>query len=109
LPKVAGDEGQGPIGRCTVLSDRDREALREVERRLLLEDPEFARSFTARARRLPHPIGPLGGKVFLIVGLLLSALVLDAGSLGGAAAFAVATGLIWLAWRRTGGAGQHPS
>jgi Protein of unknown function (DUF3040) len=82
-----------------VLSDRERETLREVERRLLQEDPAFARSFEARAKRLPRPAGGPGIKIFLIAGLLLSALVLVAGSLGGALAFATATGLIWLVWR----------
>jgi hypothetical protein len=92
-----------------VLSDRERDTLREVERLLLNQDPEFARSFKARAQRLPHPTSRLGIKIFLIAGLMLSALVLVAGSLGGAVAFAVATGLIWLAWRRTGGIDQQPS
>jgi hypothetical protein len=94
--------GQQLIRRCTVLSDRERKTLREVERRLLIEDPEFARSFAARAQRLPGPAGPLGIKIFLIAGLLVSAFVLVAGSLGGAVAFATATGLIWLTWRWAG-------
>jgi Flp pilus assembly protein TadB len=83
-----------------VLSDRDWEALREVERRLSSEDPGFARSFEARAQRLPRTsTGGAGIRIFLIAGLLLSALVAVAGSLGGAAAFATATGLVWLVWR----------
>jgi hypothetical protein len=83
-----------------VLSDRERETLREVERRILSEDPEFARSFDAHAQRLPHASpGGVGIRIFLVVGLLLSALVLVAGSLSGAVAFATTTGLIWLAWR----------
>jgi DUF3040 family protein len=89
-----------------VLSDREREALREVERQILNEDPEFVRSFDARAQRLPHHTGGPGIKIFVLAGLLLSALVLAAGSIGGAVAFAVATGLIWLAWRWAGGMHQ---
>jgi hypothetical protein len=92
-----------------VLSDRERETLREVERRLLIEDPGFARSFEARAQLLPHPTGGLAIKIFLITGLLLSALVLLAGSPGGAVTFAAATGLAWLAWRWAGGMHQQPS
>jgi hypothetical protein len=92
-----------------VLSDRERETLREVERRLLIEDPAFARTFTARAQRLPHPTTGLGIKIFLITGLLLSALVLVAGSIGGAVAFAAATGLIWVTWRWAGEPDQRPS
>jgi hypothetical protein len=37
--------------------------------------------------------------------MLISALLLVIGSLGGAVAFTAATGLIWLAWRF--GAGAH--
>ena len=39
------------------------------------------------------------GLLSVVAGLLLSALMLVAGSLSGAVAFATATGLIWLAWR----------
>jgi Flp pilus assembly protein TadB len=83
-----------------MLSDRERETLRELEQRILDEDHRFARSFEARARHLPSgsAAGP-GMRIFLIVGLLVSALALVAGSLGFALAFALATGLIWLVWR----------
>jgi hypothetical protein len=47
----------------------------------------------------------VGIKIFLVAGLLISALTLVIGSLGGAVAFTTATGLIWLAWRF--GAGTH--
>jgi hypothetical protein len=85
-----------------MLDDFERNALREVERRLLSEDPEFARAFDARAQRLSSASLVGGGiRIFLVGGLLVSALVLGAGSLSGAVAFAIATGLIWLAWRFT--------
>jgi hypothetical protein len=82
-----------------VLSDRERETLREVERGLLTDDPDFARSFAARAQDLPRRKGGVGNKIFLASGFLLSTLVLAAGSLAGAAAFAVTTVLVWMAWR----------
>ncbi len=83
-----------------MLSDRERETLREVERRLLSEDPGFTRSFEARAQRLPRGTrGGVGLKIFLAAGLLLSAFVLVTGSAAGAVAFATATGLIWVVWR----------
>jgi hypothetical protein len=83
-----------------MLNDHERNTLREFERRLLSEDPEFARSFDARAQRLASASPPgVGIKIFLVGGLLLSALVLVAGSLSGAVAIAVATGLVWLVWR----------
>jgi DUF3040 family protein len=91
-----------------VLSDREREALRRVERQILNEDPAFVRSFDARAQRLPHRTGGVAIKIFVAVGLLISAFVLVAGSLGGAVLFAVATGLVWLVWR-VGGTHRQPS
>ena len=39
--------GAGPRGRCVVLNDRERELLFEIERGLLVEDPEPVRSFGA--------------------------------------------------------------
>ena len=91
-----------------MLSDRERETLREVEARILNENPEFARTFQARAQRLPRvSTGGVGIKIFLVVGLLLSALMLVVGSLTGALAFAIATGLVWLMWRFAGDAGQQ--
>ena len=85
-----------------MLDDYERNSLREVERRLLSEDPEFARAFDARAQRLSRAsLVGVGIKIFLMGGLLVSALVLTAGSLSGAVMFAIATGLIWLAWRYT--------
>jgi hypothetical protein len=92
--------GRATGGRCVVLNDHEREALREVERRLLSEDPDFAESFTARAQHLSDPSrAGVGIKAFLVAGLVVSALMLVIGSLGGAAAFATGTGCIWLAWR----------
>jgi hypothetical protein len=86
--------------RCVVLSDHERKALREVERRLVREDPEFARSFDARAHRLSRASRDGARiKLFLLAGSLLSSIALIAGSLSGAVTFAVATALIGLVWR----------
>ena len=82
-----------------MLSDHEWKTLREVERRLLTEDPEFTRSFDTRAQRLHGGSDRWGLQIFVVTGLLLSALMLVTGSLSGAVAFAAATGLIWLAWR----------
>lgn len=91
-----------------MLSDHERETLREVERRLLSDDPTFAQSFDARAQRLsPAYQDRVGFTMVIVAGLLLSALMLVIGSLGGAAAFAAGTGLIWLAWRFGGGMHQQ--
>jgi hypothetical protein len=84
-----------------VLSDHERKTLQELERQFMADDPEFPRRFDARAQRLDRK--HLGGAATIaIVGaVLLVALMLVAGSLGGALAFATATGLIWLAWRHS--------
>jgi hypothetical protein len=92
-----------------VLSDREREALREVEQQILDEDPGFARSFEAGAQCLPRRAGGPGIKIFVLAGLLLSVFLLVAGSLAGAVAVVVGTGLIWLAWRWAGGMRQQSS
>jgi hypothetical protein len=85
-----------------MLDDYEKNTLREVEAQLLSDDPEFARAFDARAQDLSRAhLAGVGTTIFLIGGLLVSALVLIAGSLSGAVAFAVATGMIWMAWRLT--------
>ena len=89
-------------------SDHERETLLGIERRLLSEDPRFAQSFDARARHLHNtPRYGVGVKIFLVAGLLISALMLVIGSLGGAVAFTLGTGLIWLAWRFEAGSHQQ--
>lgn len=82
-----------------MLSGHERTTLRELERRLLTEDPEFTRSFDASAQHLHGGPDRWGLQTSLVTGLLLSALMLVTGSLGGSVAFAAATGLVWLAWR----------
>ena len=85
-----------------MLSDHERETLREVERQFLAEDPEFARSFDTRARDLggEHRVS-VSLQIGIVAAVLLVALMLVAGSPAGALAFATATGLIWHAWRHS--------
>jgi hypothetical protein len=85
-----------------VLSDHEWRTLREVERRFLTEDPEFARSFATRAQRLErrHLDGGLA-KIAILAAVLLGALMLVAGSPSGALAFAAGAALIWLARRHS--------
>jgi hypothetical protein len=92
-----------------VLNDHERETLREVERQFLVEDPEFTRSFDARAQRLQrrHLDGGLV-KIFLVAAVLFGALMLLAGSPSGALAMAALAGLIWLARRRSNGTPSRP-
>ena len=82
-----------------MLSDHEQERLRALERQFRAEDPEFTRSFDTRARHLRRQHGD---SVSLTIGIgigaavLLGALLLLAGSPGGALAFVAAVGLIWL-------------
>jgi hypothetical protein len=73
--------------------------LHEVERQCLADDPKFTRSFDKRAQRLQREGLATSTKIAIAVAVVLGALMLIAGSLGGALASAVLTGLIWLIWR----------
>lgn len=82
-----------------MLSEHDWTVLGEVERQLRAEDPEFTRSFATNAQRLQRgrPDRDLI-KLATVGAVLLAALMLVAGSAGGALAFAAVAGLIW--WAR---------
>lgn len=86
-----------------MLSDYERKTLREVERQLMLEDPEFARSFYAHEQHPPRDHHRPPNKIVIVVAVLLSALLsallLIVGLLSGALTFAAVAGLIWMAWR----------
>lgn len=82
-----------------MLSDPEWKSLCDVERQLLAEDPEFARRFEARQTLLSGHPRKSGARIALIVGLLLTVIMLVAGSPSGALAFAAATSVVWLAWR----------
>ncbi|MGH3985537.1 MAG: DUF3040 domain-containing protein [Pseudonocardiaceae bacterium] len=90
-----------------MLSDHERKTLRDVERQLMFEDPEFARSFDAHEQHLPRGHHRLAAKIAIVVAVLLSALLsallLVTGLLSGALTFAAVTGLIWAAWRYSDG------
>ena len=86
-----------------MLSDHEREALREVERRFQVEDPRFTRAFEARQARLERRPHKLGARLAVVVAALFTAFLLLAGSVTGALAVALATGLLWLAWSRSAG------
>jgi Protein of unknown function (DUF3040) len=60
---------------CVVLSDYERKTLREVERQLMVEDPEFARSFHAHERHPARDHHRPTNKIAIAVAVLLSALL----------------------------------
>ena len=91
-----------------MLSDHERKTLQELERQFMADDPEFPRAFDARAQRLDRK--HLGGTATtaIVAAVLLFALMLVAGSLGGALMLATVTGLIWWAWRHSGDTRRQP-
>jgi hypothetical protein len=86
-----------------VLSNYERKTLREVERQLMLKDPEFARFFPAHQQHPPRDHHRSTDKIVIVVAVLfsalLSALLLIVGLLSGALTFAAVAGLIWMTWR----------
>lgn len=80
-----------------MLSDREREALREIQRQVFVDDPDFERSF--RALEAPKPPSPhrWAYRVVVVIAAFLTVAMVVAGSAGGALAFAVVAGAVWLA------------
>lgn len=91
-----------------MLSDHERKALREIQRQLLVEDPNFERSFraieapTSRSHReLAYPAGIVIAALLAVVGLLV-------GSPGAVVAFSVIAVLVWFAKHRRNSAAGEP-
>jgi hypothetical protein len=80
-----------------MLSDDEARTLRELERRLRDDDPEFPRRFDARAQRLERR--HVGMPVVVMVAFLFGGVSLIAGAPGAALALITVTALVWLAWR----------
>ncbi len=93
-----------------MLSDHERAALIELERGLVAQDPNFARSFDSRSFRGSGRLPPHGpGRACLVafvLAALLSVFMLVAGSSFSALAFAAVAGVAWVAWGR--GDGTRP-
>jgi hypothetical protein len=92
-----------------MLSDRERERLREIQRRFMTEDPDFVREFGARPEQptteQPTARQPYldGYSICIISAVSLSVLMLLAGSPAVALLLAISAGLISAAQRR----GRH--
>ena len=78
-----------------MLSDHEREALRELERQFTA-DPDSAPTFCPSPGYRRH-LGP-SGTLLITAMLFLGMLMLMAGSLTAALMFGVVTWLIWWAW-----------
>jgi ABC-type dipeptide/oligopeptide/nickel transport system permease subunit len=83
-----------------VLDDYERNALREVEWQLSIEDPCFVRNFDldqeGRSDRSRHRSG---ARIALAITLVLCTLLLLVASPAGALAAAGTAALVWLVWR----------
>jgi hypothetical protein len=84
-----------PHRRCVVLSDHEREALRELERQFTAEPESAQLSVSHHAGR--RYFGP-SGMLLMTTMLFLGVIMLMAGSLTGALMFGTVTWLIWWAW-----------
>ncbi|MDN5919811.1 MAG: DUF3040 domain-containing protein [Pseudonocardia sp.] len=82
-----------------MLSDHEMKTLRELERQLLDDDPEFPRRFDTRARRLGGNHLGMPAATAIAVVMVLAAVLLVAGAPGAALGLVTVTGVLWLAWR----------
>lgn len=94
-----------------MLSDHERETLDEIQHRLVAEEPQFARSFESRARRLGvrgRRLRQTGVTVLIVTALLLAAFMIVVHAVGPALFFsAAACCLVWLRRGRRAGAGRR--
>jgi hypothetical protein len=102
-----------------VLDDREREALHEIQRQLLVEDPGFARSFDTETQALNtnpqrlHRGSPDVTRrtytILLVLSSMYGVILLLAGSPTSALMLAAMAALMWEArWRRGGVTDQRP-
>jgi hypothetical protein len=81
-----------------MLSDRDRERLREIRRRMMAEDPEFVRALVTKPVR--SEAAGAGADAYTVGGvgaISLSVILLLAGQLGISLLLAVCAALVWMA------------
>ena len=94
-----------------MLSDREQQALHEIERRLLIEDPGFARAFDAEAERIrPRPADVAWWVYTIVLGLssTFAVVALMVGLPASALALLIVAALAWAARRRGHEAGRQP-
>jgi Flp pilus assembly protein TadB len=86
-----------------VLDDYERNALREVEWQLSIDDPDFVQNFDRHQERMAgRSRRRRGARIALAITLVLCTFLLLVGWPGGALAVAVATAMVWLTWRYSG-------
>jgi Flp pilus assembly protein TadB len=83
-----------------MLSDREQQRLREIQRRFMSEDPDFVREFEAAPKQpTTQQPNPRAYIICAVSALVFGVLLLLAGSLATALMLAIGAGLIWSAWR----------
>jgi hypothetical protein len=92
-----------------MLSDHERDRLGAVERDVLADDPDFARSFRRGQARLGRAGNRRAALAACGVAAVLSSLLWMLGAPDGALAVAVTVGAIWLAWRCSAGNSSRPA
>lgn len=90
-----------------MLNDHERETLRDIQRQLFVDDPDFERSFHALGEPPPRTHHRLVYTAGIVIAALLAMVGLLAGSPGGALAFTVIAGLVWWAQHHHDGASQR--
>lgn len=79
-----------------MLSDHEREALREIEHQLIVDDPDLEQSFRALRAPMPSTWPRTSYTVVIVVAALLGLVMLLAGSLVGVLTFTAIGGSAWL-------------
>lgn len=86
-----------------MLDDYERDALREVEWQLAIDDPDFVQNFDRYQERMADRSRQRrGARIALAITLVLCTLLLLAGSPAGALAVAMTSAMVWLTWRYSG-------
>lgn len=89
-----------------MLNDHERESLRDIQRQLFVEDPDFERSFRALEAPPPRKHRRWLYTAGIVVAALFATVSVLAGSVGGALAFTVVAGSLWFAEHHEEGSRQ---
>ncbi len=86
-----------------MLSDHERKTLQEIQRHLVVDDPDFERTFRTLATPTPDPTALSPAlrwwmyTAVIVIAAFLATVSLLAGSVGGTLAFSVIAGAVWCA------------
>ncbi len=92
-----------------MLSDHEQETLREIQRHLVVEDPEFERSFRAFEGPISQPRYRWVYTTLVVITVALTLVMLLAGAPAGALASAVVAVVLWWTRHLEFGTGERDS